>query len=227
MALAPFPLTRPNKTIQTFPRLYFLVEGEKTEKYYLLALFELEEFHNIQNVDIEFLDKIDEDKHVSHVYKLIEKAVEFKNQLPLFDAKKDRIYIFYDLDVFKSEAQEHISKMKTVMKNFPYIKFGYTHPAFELFLLLHQSGAYEKYVIPNRSRILQNAWVDKKRYINALTSRVLRINPKKENHYEFLVTSYPTAFENCHHLNHKLENFENELTCNLDNIFEELLKKDE
>ncbi len=227
MALAPFPLTRPHKRVQTYPKIYFLMEGEKTEKYYILAIFKLDEFHNIPNVDIEFLDKIDADKHVSHVYKLVDKAVEFKSRLPLFDNKKDRIYIFYDLDVFREDAYEHIKKMKQIMRKYPFIKFGYTHPAFELYLLMHKENAYKKYILPNKGKIINNEWVNKKRYINNLTSNVLKINPKKEDHYEFLVPKYLIALENCKNLNHKLEKFKNELTCNLDDIFEELLKLNE
>ena len=135
----------------------------------------------------------------------------------------DSIFIiFFDLDIYINNLDE----VENTIKENQNIYFAYTSPAFELFLLLCNENAYEKYIKPNETLIFENNRDEssKKRYVHQLLLNVTGVDSKKGDLSRF--TSFlKNAIEEENHISHSLKDADKMLVSNVGLILR-LLKDD-
>ena len=112
-----------------------------------------------------------EDKNISFAKRLVDFAEEQKkNPNNGFDADRDKMVIVFDGDIFEAKVQGYDELLATIEKN---DIAAVTNPNFELFLILHIEGSYEKYIKGHEEEFLTVD--DKDRYRRAYF--VLRQSP--------------------------------------------------
>ena len=87
--------------------------------------------------------------------------VKIQNLFLLHLLLKIQIIIVFDLDVYKNNQLRMNNIISLGDKD---IIFAYTNPSIELFLLLTIKGSYEKIIKPNEKEILENNFINGKRF---------------------------------------------------------------
>ncbi len=174
--------------------LKVIAEGRAAEYYYFRALSTMTG-HNrlLPNLEVIYIDKINDSKDDSHPPKLIEWVKEDKSKIQGYGqpGNEYEYYVIFDLDRSRVEMQ----KWKNVTYDYvkEQIKDDFdvfllnTNPCFELWLLLHYEGFCEKYL--NDEEILRNRklkYIDhlvdsKTKYLTHLVSEIFGINSKLRN----------------------------------------------
>lgn len=211
--------------IEPFRKYYFLCEGENTEKWYFEYLINNKKFLGIHPlIDVRYLEKTEEDKHISHPKRLLEFADEVKeDKTTSFDKHHDKIIIVFDLDIFKNKAEDYATLISKI-QNLGYIP-AVTNPSFELFLLLHVQDSFQQYISIEKTNILANKKVGKQRYIQHLLSSILHINSKKNSKIGELADKIDIAIEQEHFINQNLDSAIEDLSSNIASIIE-MIKND-
>lgn len=95
-------------------------------------------------IDIRLWEKTGEDKNLSFAKNLVEFAAKQK-MLPEneFDPERDKMIIVFDGDIFEEKVQGYEELVASIEEA---DIAAVTNPGFELFLLLHIEGSYEKYI---------------------------------------------------------------------------------
>lgn len=217
----PFLLSRNESTLEVKKNIYFLLEGKNTEQFYFDGLLNDSDFKPYDNVSIYSFIKGGSDEGLTQPIKMIEKAISYANdKINKFNKNIDKIYVIFDLDVFKNDNGK-ISSLKKYRK-YKYIKLGYSNPAFELFLLLHLDEAYTKYIAKYKSKILSNEYYKGKRFINYLLSEVTGINPKSNELVSVFAKNYKNAIKEEKSINEILAKAYKNVTCNVAKLIDEL-----
>ena len=150
--------------IEPFRKYFFICEGANTETFYFKHLIDLRKELGIHPlIDIRLWEKTEEDKNISFAKRLVAFAEEQKmNPDNGFDADRDKMVIVFDGDIFEAKVQGYDELLATIEKN---DIAAVTNPNFELFLILHIEGSYEKYIKGHEEEFLTVD--DKDRYSRA------------------------------------------------------------
>ena len=140
-------------------KIFFLSEGQKSERYFYKYLFEDESYGFIKpdGVILKEIKKLGSDEGLSNGLKLVKRAIIWCNDDENhFDKNKDKVVVTFDLDTL---TNEDIEELKTIRE--PYILYAFSNPKFEIVQLLALmedlsliESKYRKCSFPNK--VLEN-----------------------------------------------------------------------
>lgn len=221
MSLITSTLKRTKDTKNENRFIYLLFEGLVTEPYFIYPFIKYSSFFKDTN-DIIFkkVIKINNDKGASNIKTLSKIAKEEIVDVLPFNKKKDKVLFIFDLDIYLNSRNRIIDIMDYCLS---YYIFGYTNPSIELFLLLTQENAYNKYIRKNYNKILNNEFYkkDNKRFINHLFYKITKINSKRNKEKLMLLSlNFNNAIkEERLYLNRFIDKAYNSLTSNIGYVF--------
>lgn len=168
-------------------KIFFLSEGENSERYFYKRLFENASygFNKPSGFILKEIRKTELDKGVSDGLALVRKAIEWcditNNR---FDKDIDRILVTFDLDRLSKDDIIELIKIKR-----PYILYGFSNPKFEivqLLSLLSDLSVLEKdyYYQGFPNRVLENAF-----------SSLTHVNSKNPKSGEVVASRYKTLMQ--------------------------------
>lgn len=218
-------ITRNVEVRDKYRRLYLLSEGTLTEPEVLNSILTRSPYL-LENDSTRFyeVERSGKDFGRNTLKAMIDIAYEnVINDKEKFSKKRDKVIIFFDLDVYH-ESYEEVKKLIDQHKK--YIIFVFTNPAVELFLLLCKDGAYENIIVPNITNILKNEKNNStnRRFIHQLVVDTFGVDPKNRD-------SDFTAFSNGlsvainqekMYICQKLSNPENHLISNFGYVLEHI-----
>ena len=148
--------TRPSdqeEQIEPFRKYFFICEGANTETFYFRRLIDLRKQLGIHPlIDIRLWEKTDKDRDISYAKKLVEFAeIQKQNIDNGFDLDRDKMIIVFDGDIFEEKVQGYDELIASIEKT---DIAAVTNPGFELFLILHIDGSYERYIKKHEAEYL-------------------------------------------------------------------------
>ncbi len=165
---------------ETRRKMYIISEGTLTEPSFLDAVLsgspyfsanKYFEFYKTERSGKEFgINKLEGMIKIAYANIINSKDVGFRK-------KKDKVIIFFDLDIY----HESIDKIKrSIEENKKYMIFVFVNPAIELFLLLCKENSYEQIICQNLEKILKNEKVLEtgNRFIHQLVIDHVGVDPK-------------------------------------------------
>ena len=215
--------------IEPFRKYFFICEGQNTEFWYFTKLKDIKKELSISStIEIEVLEKTDEDKNSSNPKNLINMAEKFKKDKNKFDSKRDKMIIVFDVDIFESQ-QNNYEEILKLGKNKNKNILGITNPSFELFLLLHYKNSLDEIIIPNKEEIIKNEWTfttgSKMRFVEKLFREKSNLMPKKDSDIGNLANNVLIAIEQEKNdkINKNVDNCKGLITSNIGSIIESII----
>lgn len=139
--------------VEPYRKYFFICEGANTETFYFRGLVDLRKDLGIHPlIDVRLWEKTDEDRNLSFPKNLAAFAAKQK-ELPEngFDPDRDKMVIVFDGDIF----EEKVPGYRELISSIEEMDIAaVTNPGFELFLILHISGSYEKYIKDHEAEYL-------------------------------------------------------------------------
>lgn len=131
--------------VEPFRKYYFICEGANTETFYFEKLIDLRKELGIHPlIDIRLWEKTEGDKNISFAKNLAAFAKEQKSlEENEFDSDRDKMIIVFDGDIFEEKVQGYDGLIASIEEH---DIAAVSNPGFELFLLLHIDGSFEKYI---------------------------------------------------------------------------------
>lgn len=131
--------------VEPFRKYYFICEGANTETFYFEKLIDLRKELGIHPlIDIRLWEKTEGDKNISFAKNLVTFAKEQKSlEENEFDSDRDKMIIVFDGDIFEEKVQGYDELIASIEEH---DIAAVSNPGFELFLLLHIDGSFEKYI---------------------------------------------------------------------------------
>lgn len=163
-------------------RCFFIGEGPNTEFWYLSGLAErLARMDVPELMELRTVERTGDEKGQSAPVKLLEHALAVRDDEDGkfgFDPDADSVVVFFDADVYKGDEEGYLR----MLERFEGVAdVAVTYPSFELFLLLHLDNAVEEVVGPNEARIVENGYVNRRRFVEVLASERLGMNVKRNS----------------------------------------------
>lgn len=209
--------------IEPYRKYYFICEGANTEVFYFQHLIDIRKKLGIRPViDIRLMEKTDADKDISYPKALIDYANTQKKNPDLdFDPDHDKMIVVFDADIFENRVENYDEVVRLGEES---NILGITNPAFELFLLLHIEGSWEKDILPNKDLFLLP---DNMKGRNSLAYRLLHdetgMNSKKNREIGMLADNVLTAIRQEKNINEDIHKCKGQLTCNLGKIIQMII----
>ena len=206
--------------MEPFRKYVFICEGANTEVWYFRKLIDLRKRLGIHPlIDIRLWEKTEGDQDITYPRKLIEFAEARKADAELaFDRNHDRMIIVFDADIFSAKVTGY-EDVVSLGEQYGDL-LGITNPNFELYLLLHFTGAYEEDILPNAERLLRNEKVGNMRLSYSLLLSRTGINSKTNEAIGDLAEKVETAIEQEKHLNQDVHACLGQLTSNIGSLIE-------
>ena len=206
--------------MEPFRKYVFICEGANTEVWYFRKLIDLRKRLGIHPlIDIRLWEKTEGDQDITYPRKLIEFAEARKADAELaFDRNHDRMIIVFDADIFSAKVTGY-EDVVSLGEQYGDL-LGITNPNFELYLLLHFTGAYEEDILPNDERLLRNEKVGNMRLSYSLLLSRTGINSKTNEAIGDLAEKVETAIEQEKHLNQDVHACLGQLTSNIGSLIE-------
>lgn len=160
-------------------RIYLISEGILTEPSFLKSvLTDSPYLDNQLDMDFYATERSGKEFGINTIQGMVDLAyANIINNSNRFSKKKDKVIIFFDLDIYQETAEE-IKRIVNAHKK--YIIFVFVNPAIELFLLLCKENSYEEIIEPHVKEILKNEKVPAtgRRYIYQLLIDSIGKDPK-------------------------------------------------
>ena len=184
-----------SEQIEPYRKYLFICEGENTEVWYFHHLIEIRKELGINPlIDIQLLERTEEDKTNSNPRKLIEYAnaiIRTPSKFN-FDANRDKIVLVFDADIYQEREELYLQ----ILNDAKEFMLAISNPCFELFLLLHVKDSYLKHIKENKTKIEQNQKISKsKRFIGNIFSEVTGMNSKKNKLIGHLASDVKIAID--------------------------------
>ena len=180
--------------IEPFRKYYFICEGANTETFYTLSF-----------------------------PKTLAAFAEQQKKLlgAEFDTDHDRMIIAFDADIFEDKVQGYDDLIAGIERtgNVP----GVSNPGFELFLLLHTTDAYEKYIKGHEAEFLKRDEANRFGYAYKRLLEVTGMNAKKNSKIGELARDISTAIEQEKLVNQDVHNVKGKVSSNLASIIESIM----
>ena len=184
-----------SEQIEPYRKYLFICEGENTEVWYFRHLIEIRKELGINPlIDIQLLERTEEDKTNSNPKKLIEYAnaiIRTPSKFN-FDVNRDKIVLVFDADIY----QEKLESYRRILNDAKEFILAISNPCFELFLLLHVKDSYLNHIKGNKTEIERNQKISKsKRFIGNLFFEVTGMNSKKNKLIGLLASDVKIAID--------------------------------
>ena len=196
--------------MEPFRKYVFICEGAHTEVWYFRKLIDLRKRLGIHPlIDIRLWEKTEGDQDITYPKKLIEFA----------EARKADAELAFDRNHIFSAKVTGYEGVVSLGEQYGDL-LGITNPNFELYLLLHFTGAYEEDILPNAERLLRNEKVGNMRLSYSLLLTRTGINSKTNEAIGDLAEKVETAIEQEKHLNQDVHACLGRLTSNIGSLIE-------
>ncbi len=211
--------------IEPFRKYFFICEGAKTETFYFRKLIDMRKQLGIHPlIDICLWEKTDEDSNLSFPKKLFEFAQKQKqNPENGFDADRDKMVIVFDGDIFEEKVQGYDELINAIEEH---DIAAVTNPKFELFLLLHIDGSYDKYIKGHEAEYLLRDEKGQYSYVNRVFLELTGMNSKRNVKIGDLADNVLTAIKQEKLINQDIHSLKGTLSSNVGKIIEEIISEE-
>ncbi len=174
-------------------------------------------------IDIRLWEKTGEDRNLSFAKNLVAFAAEQKEIAENeFDPDRDKMIIVFDGDVFEEKVQGYEELVQDIEKS---DIAAVTNPGFELFLLLHLEGSYEKYIKGQEAEFLNPD--AKHRYSHAykVLLEATGMNAKKNAAIGHLAEHVMLAIQQERLINQDVHQIKGKISSNVGLVIETIIKE--
>ncbi len=210
--------------IEPFRKYFFICEGLNTETFYFRRLIDLRKQLGIHPlIDIRLWEKTDEDRDISFAKNLVTFAEEQKeNPDNDFDYERDKMIIVFDGDIFEEKVQGYDELILQIEKA---DIAGVTNPGFELFLLLHIEGSYEKCIKGHEVNYLSRDDKHKYSYAYNVLRDLTGLNAKKNAEIGNLADNVLEAISQERMINQNIHDIKGKVSSNIGKIIENIINE--
>lgn len=208
--------------IEPFRKYFFICEGANTETFYFRKLIDLRKALNIHPlIDIRLMEKTEEHSNLSYPKQLLDFAETLKDDESLdFDKEHDRMIVIFDADIFEEKVSGYEELVKEGVKS---SIIGITNPGFEVFLLLHIEGAYEKYIKDNDAAFFEKDEKNRYRHPYNVLLETTGMNSKKNSKIGDLAENVTVAIEQEKSVNQDIFDVKGKVSSNIASIIENII----
>lgn len=211
--------------VEPFRKYFFICEGANTETFYFEKLIDIRKELGIHPlIDIRLWEKTGNDKNVSFAKNLVEFAVRQK-EIPEneFDSNRDKLVIVFDGDIFEEKVQGYEELIRAIEE--PDIA-AVSNPGFELFLLLHIGGSYEKYIEGNEENFLKLDAKNRYGYAYKVLLEATGMNAKKNSDIGNLAEHVMVAIRQEKRINQDIHQIKGKVSSNVGMIIESIMNEE-
>lgn len=210
------------KQIDPFRKYFFICEGANTETFYFRKLIDLRKTLNIHPlIDIRLMEKTEEHRNLSYPRQLLEFAETLKDDESLdFDREYNKMIVIFDADIFEEKVSGYEELIKEGEKR---NLIGITNPCFEVFLLLHIDGGYEKYIKDNNDAFFEKDEKARYRYPYNVLLESTGMNSKKNSKIGDLAENVAVAIEQEKYINQDIYHAKGVVSSNIASIIEKII----
>ncbi|MST82762.1 RloB family protein [Bilifractor porci] len=219
--------TRPSdkeEQIEPFRKYFFICEGANTETFYFRRLIDLRKQLGIHPlIDIRLWEKTDKDRDISYAKKLVEFAeIQKQNIDNGFDLDRDKMIIVFDGDIFEEKVQGYDELIASIEKT---DTAAVTNPGFELFLILHIDGSYERYIKGHEAEYLRADEKGKYSHAYNVLLKLTGMNAKTNSRIGELADNVLTAIKQEKLINQDIHRLKGNVSSNVGKIIEEIINE--
>lgn len=210
--------------IEPYRKYFFICEGKNTEVFYFKKLIDLRKELGIHPlIDVCLCEKTGEDINLSFPKRLAQFA-EKQKRLPEndFDIERDKMVVVFDGDIFEEKVSGYDELVETIEKN---DIAAVSNPGFELFLLLHIEGSYEKYIKNREADYLIRDEKGKYSHATVVFTNITGMNPKTNNRVGKLAENVMIAIAQEKKINQNIHNIKGIVSSNVGRIIEEIINE--
>lgn len=210
--------------VEPYRKYFFICEGANTETFYFRKLIDLRKQLGIHPlIDIRLWEKTDGDKDISFPQKLTLFAEnQKKDPENEFDKDLDRMVIVFDGDIFEEKVQGYEELIEAIeAKSIAAV----TNPNFELFLLLHIDGSYERYIKDRKEDFLKTDKKGKYSHAYHILRELTGMNAKKNPEIGNLAEKVLVAIEQEKKINQDIHQLKGKVSSNVGAIIETILNE--
>ena len=210
--------------VEPFRKYYFICEGANTETFYFEKLIDLRKELGIHPlIDIRLWEKTEGDKNISFAKNLVAFAKEQKRlEENEFDPDRDKMIIVFDGDIFEEKVQGYDELIASIEEQ---DIAAVSNPGFELFLLLHIDGSFEKYIQGHESDFL--TMVDGKyAYAYNVLLDATGMNAKKNANIGNLAENIMIAIRQEKLINQDIHHLKGKVSSNIGLIIEAIINEE-
>lgn len=210
--------------IEPFRKYFFICEGANTETFYFKRLIDLRKQLGIHPlIDIRLWEKTDEDRNLSFVKNLVDFAEKQKrNPDNDFDPDRDKMVLVFDGDIFEEKVQGYDELIASIEEK---DIAAVTNPGFELFLILHISGSYERNIKGHEAEFL--SMDEKSKYSHAynVLLELTRMNAKTNSRIGELADNVLIAIAQEKMINQDIHQLKGNVSSNIGKIIEDIINE--
>ena len=219
--------TRPSdqeEQIEPFRKYFFICEGVNTETFYFRRLIDLRKQLGIHPlIDIRLWEKTDKDRDISYAKRLVEFAeIQKQNIDNGFDLDRDKMIIVFDGDIFEEKVQGYDELIASIEKT---DIAAVTNPGFELFLILHIDGSYERYIKKHEAEYLSVDEKGKYSYAYKVLLKLTGMNAKTNSRIGELADNVMTAIKQEKLINQDIHRLKGNVSSNIGKIIEDIINE--
>ncbi len=210
--------------VEPYRKYYFICEGANTETFYFEKLIDLRKDLGIHPlIDIRLWEKTEGDRNISFAKNLVRFAYEQKGlESNGFDVERDKMIIVFDGDIFEEKVQGYDELIASIEEN---DIAAVSNPGFELFLLLHVDGSYEKYIQGHEADFL--TMVDGKyAYAYNVLLEATGMNAKKNPQIGTLAENVLVAIEQERLINQDIHQLKGRVSSNIGLIIDGIINEE-
>lgn len=210
--------------VEPFRKYYFICEGANTETFYFEKLIDLRKELGIHPlIDIRLWEKTEGDKNISFAKNLVTFAKEQKSlEGNEFDSNRDKMIIVFDGDIFEEKVQGYDELIASIEEH---DIAAVSNPGFELFLLLHIDGSFEKYIQGHEADFLR--MVDGKyAYAYNVLLDATGMNAKRNANIGNLAENIMIAIQQERSINQDIHQLKGKVSSNIGLIIEGIINEE-
>jgi hypothetical protein len=208
--------------IEPFRKYIFICEGANTETFYFRRLIDLRKQLGIHPlIDIRLWEKTDEDRDLSFAKNLVSFAERQKeNPDNDFDSERDKMVIVFDGDIFEEKVLGYDELIEQIEKN---DIAAVTNPGFELFLLLHIDGSYERNIKGHELEFLRMDEKGRYSYAYNILHGITGMNAKKNPEIGNLADNIKIAIIQEEKINQNIHDIKGKVSSNVGKIIKDII----
>lgn len=210
--------------IEPYRKCFFICEGANTETFYFKRLIDLRKQLGIHPlIDIRLWEKTDEDRNLSFAKKLADFAEKQKqNPDNDFDSERDKMVIVFDGDIFEEKVQGYDELIASIEEN---DIAAVTNPGFELFLILHVEGSYERNIKGHETEFLSMDERGRYSYAYNVLLELTGINAKTNSKIGELADNVFVAIAQEKMINQDIYQLKGNVSSNVGKIIESIINE--
>lgn len=211
------------KQIEPYKKYIFICEGVNTETFYFKKLIDLKKELGIHPlIDIRLWEKTDKDKDKSYPKILADFAEKqkyvYENK---FDPEHDKIIVVFDGDIYERKVSGYKTLITDIERNGNIA--AVSNPNFEMFLLLHIRGSYEKYIKNHEYDFMAPDEHGRYRKAYDVLKQLTSMNSKKNARIGELAKDVEVAIEQERYINQDVYAVKGKVSSNIGKIIEAIM----